>query len=134
MALFGAKNKPERTEAFATAEKVLEQTEAICNCVLQYVDGTSDAEQVMISDAHEKLGNASSLKESLYNGTLDPQMCTTLGFSLTFAQLVLIVTKLDGSTPEETELIDIAKQQLALAVQAGYAPAVEIVERGLIEL
>lgn len=126
MALFNKNAKPARSEEFKRALTVLGQTESLCHCVLDYVDGTTDGEKLMISEVKDKLNNVASLRESLYDGRLDPQMCATLGFSLTFNQLLELVYKLDASNDQERELIAIAKKQLALALQAGYAPAVEL--------
>ena len=126
MPLFNKAAKPERTEEFKRALTVIGQTESLCNCVLEYVDGTTDGEKLMISEVKDKLNNATGLKESLYEGRLDPQMCATLAFSLTFNQLLELVYKLDASNDEERELIAIAKKQLELALQAGYGPAVEL--------
>ena len=132
--MFGRNAKPEITPEYKTAEKVLEQTEALCNCVLKYVDGNTDTEKLMISEVSEKLRNAASLKESLRDGRLDAQMVGTIGFSLTFNQLLEIVTKLDVSNDAEQEFVDIAKEQLALALRAGYAPAAELNRQGKLPL
>ena len=129
MALFG-RNKVERGAAYVQAERVLNQTVAFCKSVLEYVDGTSEAEQSMIAEVRDKLSNAERLMERLQEGSLDPQMCTTMGFALTFNQLLEIVEKLDGSTPAEAEMISAAKAQIQTALQAGYAPAVELQQQG----
>lgn len=135
MGLFGGKKKQvQKNGAYRAAEQVLDQAEAFCNSVLQYVDGTSEGEQKMIAEVRDKLGNAARLRESLADGTLDPQMCQTMGFALTFGQLVEIVTKLDASTSEERALIDAAKKQLAVAVKAGYGPALELQQKGALPL
>lgn len=134
MALFSKNAKPEATPEFKVAERVLEQTEALCDCVLKYVDGTTDSEKLMISEVVEKKSNALSLKESLHDGRLDAQMVATIGFSLTFNQLLEVVNKLDASNDAEREFVDIAKQQLALALQAGYGPAVELDRQGKLPL
>ena len=129
MALFG-RNKVERTAAYVQAERVLNQTVAFCKSVLEYVDGTSEAEQKMVAEVNDKLSNAERLMERLQEGSLDPQMCTTMGFALTFNQLLEIVYKLDGSTPAEAEMISAAKAQIQTALQAGYGPAVELQQQG----
>ena len=134
MAIFGRKKQPERTAAYVAAERVLDQTEAFCKSVLEFVDGTSEGEQRMIAEVHDKLGNAARLRESLQDGTLDPTVCTSMGFSLTFNQLVEIVNKLDASTPEERELIEAAKKQISAALAAGYGPALELQAKGKIAL
>ena len=134
MALFGRNTKPEATQEFKMAERVLDQTAAFCNSVLEYVDGTSEGEKVMIAEVREKIGNVTSLREALNEGRMDPQMCSSLGFALTFGELVQIVTKLDASTSEERALIDAAKQQIGLALQAGYGPAVELNRQGKLPL
>ena len=137
MAIFGGKkrNKGNKgTAEYRTAEQVLSQTVAFCESVLRYVDGTTEAEKAMIAEVRDKLGNAQRLQESLGDGTLDPQMCTTMGFALTFNQLVEITTKLDASSSEEQALIDAAKRQLELAVKANYAPAVEMQKAGKLPL
>lgn len=137
MAFFGGKkrNKADKgTAEYRMAEQVLGQTVAFCESVLTYVDGTTEAEKAMIAEVHDKLGNAKRLRESLDDGTLDPQMCTTMGFALTFNQLVEITTKLDASSSEEQALIDAAKLQLAQAVKANYAPAVEMQKAGKLPL
>ncbi|MDO4533642.1 MAG: hypothetical protein Q4C36_07970 [Coriobacteriia bacterium] len=133
MALFG-RNKVERTAEYVQAERVLNQTEAFCKSVLEYVDGTSEAEQKMVAEVRDKLSNAERLMERLQEGSLDPRMCTTMGFSLTFNQLLEIVEKLDGSTPAEAEMINAAKAQIQTALQAGYAPAVELQQQGKLPL
>ena len=134
MALFGGRKleKPEKTETYTMAEQVLAQTEAFCNGVLSYVDGTTDAEKRMRTEVNQKLANAQGLKDALEEGRLDPQMCITLGFSITYSQLVEIVTKLDASTPEEEAFIDAAHRQLEVAAQAGYAPALELQRQGVL--
>jgi len=132
MALFSRNQKPERTAAYIAAERVLDQTEAFCKFVLEYVDGTTEGEQKMVAEVHDKLSNAARLRERLQNGDLDPQMCTTMGYALTFNQLVEIVTKLDASTPAEEELIAASRQQLQASLEAGYAPAVDLNKRGLL--
>ena len=134
MALFARNTKPEVTEEYKRAERVLEQTDALCNCVLEYVDGTTDREKLMISEVNDKKNNAASLRESLEEGRLDPQMVATLAFALSFNQLLELVYKLDASTDEERELIAIAKKQLGLALQAGYGPAVELNRLGKLPL
>ena len=133
MAFFG-RSKPQRTEAYLLAERVLDQTEAFCNSVLEYVDGTSEGEKRMIAEVNGKLANAARLRESLQEGSLDPQMCTTMGFALTFNQLVQIVNNLDGSTPAETDIIDAAKRQISAALKAGYGPALEMQQKGELKL
>ncbi|MDO4890866.1 MAG: hypothetical protein Q3963_05840 [Coriobacteriaceae bacterium] len=130
MALFGRNKKPAVTQEYQMAEQVLGQTVAFCNSVLEYVDGTSEAEQKMIAEVREKLGNANSLQESLREGRMDPQMCATVGFSLTFNQLIEIVTKLDASNSEERALIDAAKRQLERSLASGYGPALEMQRQG----
>ena len=133
MALFGRNSKkPERTAAYIAAERVLDQTKAFCKFVLEYVDGTTEGEQKMIAEVNDKLSNAERLQERLQNGELDPQMCTTMGYALTFNQLVEIVTKLDASTPAEEELIAASKQQLQASLEAGYPPALDLQKRGVL--
>lgn len=134
MGLFGRDRKPEVTETFKVAERVLQQTEALCACVLEYVDGTTEDERKIIEVVREKQGNAQRLDESLHAGEIDPQMCISMGFALTFGQMVELVRRLDASTPEEGEMVRIAKEQLALALQAGYPPAVELNEKGQLPL
>lgn len=134
MGLFDRGKSPAEAEGFGTAKKVLEQTEALCNCVLRYVDGTTDSEKLIISEVHDKLSNVERLKESLVSGALDPQTCISMGFALTFNQMVELVNKLDASTPEEHELVDLAKQQIAVALKAGYGPAVEMDRQGRLPL
>ena len=130
MALFGKNAKAEATAEYKMAQRVLDQGEALCNCVLDYVDGTPDSEKRMISEVSEKKSNVLSLKDALREGRLDPQMCATLGFSLTFNQMLQIVKHLDASNDAEREFIDIARQQIALALKAGYGPAVELERQG----
>ena len=130
MALFSRNRQPERTAAYVQAERVLNQTEAFCKSVLEYVDGTSEGEKAMIAEVRDKLSNAGRLMESLKDGSLDPQMCTTMGFALTFNQLIEIVSKLDGSTPAEAQMIEAAKMQIDAAVKAGYGPALELQKQG----
>ena len=128
--LFGKKNsKPQNSEAYNAADQVLEQNIAFCEIVIDHIDGSSSKEREMISEAREQLSNMKGLQNQLRSGQIEPEMMIMLGLGSAFFLQLNIVNTLDASTPKERELVYLAKNQLRGALQAGYAPAVDLYQK-----
>lgn len=136
MGLFSRKKKPsnsgnqQNSEAYSAAEQVIEQNIAFCQAVIDHVDGSNSKEREMISDAREQLSNMKGLQGSLRSGSTEPGLLVMLGLGSTFFLQLNIVNSLDASTGAEKELVYLAKQQLRGALEAGYAPAVDLYNKG----
>lgn len=136
MGLFGRKKKTssadnrQDSEAFNVAEQVIEQSIALFQAVIDHMDGSNSKEREMVSDAREQLSNMKGLQKDLRSGSTEPGLFVMLGIASTFSLGLNIVNSLDASTAAESELVHLAKQLLRDALEVGYAPAVDLYNKG----